>query len=117
MPKKKRFEYVGHLKFSAQQYDLTSIPDNETAMKDTAAIMPLIRMAAVLLTDTDRELTKKIRDGGDLSPWLSLLDQLVGATAHKKQEYELLEAGSLRLQIALERIVGKKTMERCYKAA
>jgi hypothetical protein len=52
MPKRKaQLEYVGHLKFLAQQYDLTTIPDNETAMKDAAAIMPLLRLAANLLTD------------------------------------------------------------------
>lgn len=35
-------------------------------------------------------------------------------TTHKKQEYDLLNAGYVRLQVVLERVVGKRTMERVY---
>ena len=115
MPKKKKhMKYIGNLKFDAQQYDLASIPDNETAKKDAEAIMPLIRVAAVLLNDSDKGLAKKIREGGELDPWLDLLEGLLAAAQHKKQEYDLLNAGYIRLQVVLERIVGKNTVERCY---
>jgi hypothetical protein len=114
MPKKKRIEYVGHLRFGGQHYDLGSIPDNETAMKDAASIMPLIRIAAVLLTDDDKGMTKKIRESGDVNVWVRLLEQLLAAAEHKKREYDLLNAGYIRLQIALERVVGKRKMEATF---
>lgn len=114
MPKTKRIAYVGGLKFAAQQYDLASIPDNERAKKDAAAIIPLIRLAAVLVRDNDRGMTKKIRDSGELNIWVDLLEQLLAAAQHKKQEYDLLKAGYVRLQIALERVVGKRKINATF---
>ena len=112
--KQKRIEYVGSVKFAAQKYDLKSLPTNERAAQDAAAIMPLMRMAAVFINDSDKGMEKKIREGGDLGPWLDLLEQLVDAAQHKKQDYDLLNAGSMRLQVVLERIVGKKEMKQTY---
>jgi hypothetical protein len=107
-------EYVGNLKFDPSPYDLASLPDNETAMKDAAAIMPLLRIAAVLVGDSDRGLAKKIRRSDDLETWMGLLEQLVAAREHKKQEYDLLSAGYVRLQVVLERVVGKRQIERTF---
>ena len=54
------------------------------------------------------------RDSGDLNVWIDLLEQLLAAAQHKKQEYDLLNAGYMRLQIALERVVGKRTIEATF---
>jgi hypothetical protein len=62
----------------------------------------------------DRGLTKKIRDSGDLNVWVDLNEHFLAAADHKKQEYDLLIAGFVRLQIALDRVAGKRTMEATF---
>jgi hypothetical protein len=103
MAKATAMEYVGGLKFQAQDYDLASIPDNDRAAADAASMMFYIRMSAILLHQSDEELEAKVRADNNPADWVSLLEGMVAALTAKRQDVKVLEAGSARLQIVLER--------------
>jgi hypothetical protein len=104
MAKATAMEYLGGLKFQAQEYDLASIPDNDRAAADAASMMFYIRMSALLLHKSDEELEAWVRADDDPDNWMNLLEGIVAALAAKRQDVKMLEAGCTRLQVVLERI-------------
>jgi hypothetical protein len=102
-------EYLGALKFQAQEYDLASIPDNDRAAADAADMMFFIRMSALLIRDGDEALEAKVRADAKPDDWISLLEGIVNALNAKRQDVEMLEAGVTRLQVVLERVVGPES--------
>ena len=113
-------KYLGALRFSALEYDLTSIPDNERAGRDAAAMMPWIRLSAVFLLESDEELETKVRataDGKGMDDWMGVLEGIGGVLDAKRQDVEMLEAGFTRLLVVIERIIGKAEIKRAYSAA
>ena len=106
-------EYIGGLKFPAQEYDLASIPNNERAGKDAAAMMPYIRMAALFLHESDEELEAKVR-GSDISEHMDLLEGIGAALDAKRQDAGMLEAGFTRLLVVIERVLGEETVRATY---
>ena len=108
-------EYLGGLSFPAQDYDLHSIPNNERAGRDAAAMMPYIRMCALFLHQTDEELETNVRASGDepegLDQWVSMLEGIGAALDAKRQDAGLLEAGFTRLLVVLERLHGEDNLK------
>ena len=103
MAKAAAMEYLGGLKFQAQDYDLASIPDNDRAAAAAASMMFYMRMAALFLRESDAELEAKVRASDGPDEWITLLEGIVTALDAKRQDVELLEAGYLRLLVVLER--------------
>lgn len=99
-------EYIGGLKFPAQEYDLTSIPDNKRAARDAAAMMPYIRMSALFLLESDEDLEAKVR-ASDLGEYMNLLEEIGAVLDAKRQDCEMLEAGFTRLCVVMERVIGE----------
>jgi hypothetical protein len=99
-------EYIGALKFPAQEYDLSSISDNKRAASDAAAMMPYIRMSALFLLENDEDLEAKIRASG-LGGYVDLLEGIGAALDAKRQDCEMLEAGFTRLLVVMERMIGE----------
>ena len=71
--------------------------------------MPVIRLAALLTHYSDVELEKIVRENVD--EHMNLAEKFVAAFKPKEQEVQLLNMGYARLQIVLERIVGKDAMD------
>ena len=111
-------EYMGGLKFPAQKYDLTTIPDNERAAKDAAAMMPWVRMAALFLCQSDEQLEASVRATADeegMNEWVHILEAIGATLDARRQDADMLEAGFTRLLVVIERIVGKAEIERSYR--
>ena len=89
-------EYVGGLKFPAQEYDLSSIPDNDRAGRDAAAMMPWVRLAALFLHENDDQLEAKVRASSDaegMSEWMDMLEGIGAVRDAKQQDAKVLEVG------------------------
>ena len=114
MSKTSAMEYLGGLTFPAQEYDLASIPNNERAAQDAAAMMPYIRMAALLLHESDEELEAKVRSS-DIGEHMDLLEGIGAALDAKQQDAGMLEAGFTRLLVVIERVLGEKTVRAAYR--
>lgn len=116
--KQQPMEYVGALKFPAQEYDLTSMPNNERAARDAAAMMPWIRLSALFLRQSDEELEANVRATADtqdgMNEWVETFECIGAALDAKRQDVEMLEAGFRRLCVVIERIVGEAEMKRVY---
>jgi hypothetical protein len=108
-------EYIGHLKFEAQEYDLKSLPTNERAAQDAADIMPLIRTAAVTLLKSADELEAIAREPGGVELQLDLIERLQPALDHKQQEVDILNAAIARLIVACERVIGEDVLKPEYE--
>ena len=109
-----QLEYVGDLKFEAQDYDLKSIPTNKEAAKAAAEMMPWMRTAALMLSVGDDELSALVEGGPE--EFMEMCEGIASAHTAKKSEADLLQAGYCRLIVALERGVGKDEINRFYGA-
>lgn len=118
MAKATVMEYMGGLKFPAQEYDLSSIPNNDRAGSDAAAMMPFIRMAAVFLHESDETMETNVRASGSdeegLEQWMELLEGIGAALDAKRQDVEVLEAGFTRLLVVIERVIGEEVIMAAY---
>jgi hypothetical protein len=115
--KQRPMEYVGALKFPAQEYDLASMPDNERAARDAAAMMPWVRLSALFLRQSDQELEAKVRATGGhegMNEWVETLEGIGAVLDAKRQDAEMLEAGFTRLLVVIERVIGATEMTRTY---
>ena len=107
-----QLEYVGGLKFEAQDFDLKSIPTNKEAAKAAVRIMPWVRVASLMLLKSDDELTVMIEDDQELH--LEMLEGIVEAQKYQELAVNVLRAGSHRLTIVLERALGEDVINRSY---
>ncbi len=118
MAKATSMEYLGSLKFPAQQYDLSSIPNNDRAAQDAAAMMPFVRMAAVFLLESDETMETNVRASSDdadgMNQWMELLEGIGAALDAKRQDAEMLEAGFTRLLVTIERVIGEEAVMEAY---
>lgn len=108
-------EYIGALKFEAEDFDLTSLPDNKRAARDAAAIMPYIRMSALLLRQSDEELEASVRIS-DLGRYMDLAEEIGAALDAKRQDCGILEAGFTRLLVVIERVLAEEAVCTEYHA-
>jgi hypothetical protein len=117
MAKAKLMEYIGGLKFPAQEYDLASIPENDRAGRDASSMMPYIRLSAVFLHESDGDMEEKVRATSDpegMDQWMDLLEGIGAALDAKRQDAEVLEAGFTRLLVAIERVLAEPEIKCAY---
>ena len=105
-------EYVGGLKFEAQDFDLESLPTNKEAAIAAAEMMPWIRLASLLLRLNDDKLVSAVED--EPEEHVEMLEGIAAALNSKKQDVKILKAGFCRLTVALERTIGKDEINRAY---
>jgi hypothetical protein len=92
---------VAHMTFEADPYNLDSLPTNEEAAEQAIRIMPVYRMAALMVGYDDKQLEEIVRKIPEAH--LALLEDIASAIQTEKNHLTLLEKAFCRLSVVMER--------------
>jgi hypothetical protein len=92
---------VAHMTFEADPYNLDSLPTNDEAAELAVRIMPVYRIAAVMVGYDDKQLEEIVRKAPEAH--LSLFEDIASAISTEKNHLSLLEKAFCRLSVVLER--------------